>query len=245
MSNPGSKVTLIVPTLNEIEGMEWFMPQLKQEWYEELIVIDGESTDGTVEYCNKNNYPVVFQSGKGLARATDDAFAHSTKDIIIFVTPDGNSLPELIPQLVAKMKEGYDMVIVSRYLGNAKSYDDDFITAFGNKMFTKMVNVFFKANYTDSLVIYRAYRRDAILKMGLHKQEGENRIKNRFSTYVNSWELGSSIRDAKLIRVAEIPGDEPKRIGGNRNLSIIKHGFGALYQIFYELFASSKFKEDV
>ena len=83
MSNPGSKVTLIVPTLNEIEGMEWFMPQLKQEWYEELIVIDGESTDGTVEYCNKNNYPVVFQSGKGLAGATDEAFAHSTKDIII------------------------------------------------------------------------------------------------------------------------------------------------------------------
>ena len=81
--------------------------------------------------------------------------------------------------------------------------------------------------------------------MGLHKQEGKNRIKNRFSTYVNSWELGSSIRGAKLIRVAEIPGDEPKRIGGNRKLSIIKHGFGALFQIFYELFASSKFKEDV
>ena len=44
------------------------------------------------------------------------------------------------------MKERYDMVIVSRYLGNAKSYDDDFITAFGNKIFVKKLNVFFKAN---------------------------------------------------------------------------------------------------
>lgn len=237
MSTSKDEVTLVVPTLNEKIGMEWFMPQVKKECYDELIVIDGKSTDGTIEYCRENNYPVFFQSGRGLANAIDAAFAHSTKEIFITVTPDGNSLPELIPALIAKIKEGYDMVIVSRYLKGAKSYDDDPITAFGNKMFTVLVNFLFRASYTDSLVAYRAYRRDAILKMGLHTQESESRIKKRFSTHMNSWELASSIRAAKLkLKVAEIPGDEPKRMGGVRKLSIIKHGLGALYQVLYEFF---------
>jgi hypothetical protein len=46
-------------------------------------------------------------------------------------SPDGNSVPELILQLRIKMEEGYDMVIVSRYLGEAASEDDDSITGFG------------------------------------------------------------------------------------------------------------------
>ena len=54
-------------------------------------------------------------------------------------SPDGNSIPELIPNLISKMKEDHDMVIVSRYLDDAKSDDDDIITRFGNWLFTKTI----------------------------------------------------------------------------------------------------------
>ena len=197
MANNETGVTLIIPTLNEIKGMQEIMPKIKKEWYDELLIVDGGSTDGTIEYCRENNYPVFVQSGRGLPNAETEALHRSTKEIYILFTPDGNSIPDLIPVLAAKIKEGFDMVIASRYLGSAKSYDDDIWTGFGNKLFTIMVRVLFKANYTDTLVGLRAYRRDAILRMGLHKQEEENFLRKNFF-YMNSWELGSCLRAAKL-----------------------------------------------
>ena len=52
---------------------------------------------------------------------------------------------------------------------------------------------------------------------------------------MNSWETGSSIRAARLrLKVTEIPGDEPAHIGGERKLSIIRNGFGTVFQILYD-----------
>ena len=51
--------------------------------------------------------------------------------------------PEKLPDLIKKMEEGNEMVIVSRYKDGAKSYDDTLISGFGNWMFTKLVNIFF------------------------------------------------------------------------------------------------------
>lgn len=234
-------VGIVLPTLNEIEGLKWFMPRLKKEWYDELLIVDGGSTDGTLEYCRQYGYPYFVQSGKGLANANNEAFARTKADILVEATPDGNSLPELIPSLIAKMDEGYDMVVVSRYLPPAKSYDDDPVTAFGNRMFTFFINVLFKAHYTDTLVGFRAWRREAILKMSLHDQFEQTWLKSR-CMYMNCWDPASSIRAAALkLKTAEIAGDEPVRIGGARKLSIVRNGFGILLEIFHEFFLGPGF----
>lgn len=69
MTTKKLQVTVILPTLNEIDGMKWFMPRLKKEWCDELIIVDGGSTDGTIEFCRENGYPVFIQSKKGYANA--------------------------------------------------------------------------------------------------------------------------------------------------------------------------------
>lgn len=241
MDQKNLQVTLILPTMNEIDGMKWLMARLKKEWYDELIVVDGGSVDGTIEYCKANNYPFFIQSGRGLTNALIEAFKRSTKDIIVVISPDGNSLPEFIPQVAEKIRQGNDLVIASRYLGSAKSYDDDFFTGIGNKIFTAMINFLFRAHYTDTLVIFRAYRRDAIEKMRLCEQEKLGWLKKRFPL-MNSWEVGSSIRSAKLkLKVCDISVDEPKRIGGQRKMSIIRNGLGVLLQILDEFIKGGKF----
>jgi len=60
------KVTLLIPTLNEIGGMKAIMPLIKQEWYDQLLIVDGNSTDGTIEYC-RNRAMRSISKNKGHA----------------------------------------------------------------------------------------------------------------------------------------------------------------------------------
>lgn len=230
--------SLWLPVLNEIEALKVVCPKINKSLFNEILAIDGGSTDGTIEYCKQQGYKVLHQPNQknGLTDAEDYAYHNTNTDIVIFFTPDGNALPELLPELCDKMREGYDMIIVSRYKDGAKSFDDTYVTGFGNKLFTWMVNTIFKGKYTDVLVGYRGYKKSAIERMKLYNSTNEHWLRKRFFN-MNSWELGASIRAAKLkLKVTELSGSEPPRIGGKSKLSIIKNGIGSVLQIMHDFF---------
>ena len=210
------KVTLLVPTLNEAAGMRSVMPKVKKEWVDQVLIVDGKSKDGTADIAREMGYDVVVQQTPGIRGAYMDALPFIQGDIILTFSPDGNSIPELIPVCIAKVKEGYDMVIVSRYAKGAKSYDDDAVTAFGNRLFTGCINLLHGSKYTDAMVIYRAYPKKLIYDLDLDKDSSFTFEEKLFRTKI-SWEPLLSIRAAKRkLRVADIPGDEPAREGGTR-----------------------------
>jgi len=237
------KVTLIVPTLNEIAGMKVIMPRINRELLHQIIIVDGGSDDGTVEYAREMGYEVYQQKERGIRLGLIENYPNITGDIIITFSPDGNSVAEEIPPLIEKMKLGYDMVIVSRYLGEARSFDDTFVSRLGNWAFTKIINFLFGFHYTDALVMFRAYRLAVPEKLGITKRRSA--LYERFIGRYISWEPQLSVRCAKHhLKITEIPGDEPLRIGdegarGNRLLppSRIYHfrsGFACLYMFFEE-----------
>ncbi len=230
------KTTLLVMTLNEIEGMKVIMPKIKPEWCEQIIIVDGGSTDGTIEWSRGQGYFVYVQKQKGFRHAYNEVLPYVEGDVVLTFSPDGNSIPELIPDLLDKMREGHDMVIVSRYLGDATSEDDDMITAFGNWLFTKTINTLHGGSYTDAMVIFRAYKTQIIHDLELNQEEGFHLAEKLFNTQI-SWEPLLSVRAAKRkLKVSEIPGDEPARIGGERKLKILKWGAAYYFQFWRELF---------
>ncbi len=235
------KFTLFIPTLNEISGVKAIMPRIKKEWVDEIIIVDGHSTDGTKEYFESSGYKVISQKLPGTSGAWQEGFEAAMGDVIILFSPDGNSIPEKIPELTAKIKENYDMVIVSRYRDGAKSEDDDWLSALANFVFNKIINFLFKADYTDALVMYRAFKKDILNELDFNQSTGK-----KFNKYnCGLYEILMSIRCAKAkMKVGEISGNEPARLDGTKDSrahpgKLIKmyNGLLMLYYILREYFS--------
>lgn len=227
--------SLIALTLDEIDGVREILPRIDRAWCDQILVVDGGSADGTIEWCRNHGFDVYVQKKKGIRFAYLEALPLITGDVVLTLSPDGNCPVEFIPAILRKIDEGYDLVIGSRYLGTAKSDDDDLLTGFGNWLFTATVNFLYRANYTDAMVIYRAFRRELIEECDLDKEESYLLPERLFGTVI-SWEPLMSVRAAKTRkRIAEVAVGEPPRIGGKRKLQIWRWGASYYFQFFREL----------
>ena len=207
------KTTLIVPTLNELLGLKNIMPKVKPKWCEQVIVLDGGSSDGTKKQAREMGYEVFEAKSRGLWNEYKELFLSGLVkgDIVITFSPDGNSVPEAIPILSQTIELlNKDMVIASRYACGAHSEDDTKITRLGNWLFTKLVNILCINKYTDALVMFRAYRREIIEKLGFTDETPRVHKLLQKVSGLSSWESPMCIRASKAgLRVAEIPVDEP------------------------------------
>lgn len=226
------RITLFMPVLNEIEGMKAILPRIRPEWCDQILVVDGGSRDGSLEYARKWGFDTYVQRRRGIRFAYIEAWPLIREDIVITFSPDGNCPPEAIPHLAAAMNAGYDMVIASRYLGDARSEDDDLITKFGNWMFTGLINIIHGGHYTDAMGIFRAYRTELFSILALDKEDSYAPEK-LLATTVGIEPLLSIRCARKRLRISEIPVPEPARIGGERKL---RWGGAYLLQIFREMY---------
>lgn len=232
------KVTLLALTLNEIDGVRAIMPLIPREWFHQILILDGGSTDGTVEWARDHGFTVYVQQRPGIRFAYLEALPLIEGDAILSISPDGNCDPAFLPRLIDKLREGYDLVIGSRYLDGMKSEDDDIVTAFGNWLFTRTVNLLYGARYSDVMVIYRAFTKNLIYDLGLDQDASYTLPEWLFQTII-SWEPLMSIRAAKRgKRIGEVGVGEPKRIGGERKLQVLRWGAAYYFQIWKERFCA-------
>ncbi len=213
---------LIVLTLNEINGFKKIMPQVNKEWVDNIIVVDGGSTDGTVEEAKKMGFTVIQQTIKGHGGAILAGFNASNSENLVIFGPDGNHSPDEIPQLIEKIKEGYDQVIISRFTKDSVNLDAGILDGFGNRMFVFLVNVFFGGNHTDTLNESRIITRKAMSEI---KFDAMNMTSTQQMT----------IRGLKKRqKICEISGNEGKRIGGKRKMRSFQVGSQLSRQIIKE-----------
>ena len=194
--------TVIIPTKNEVIGIREILPKVDHNWANEWFIIDGNSDDGTIEEAGKLGFKVIQQTGRGLSNAYREGVEIANSENILFFSPDGNAVPNDIPKLIKKMYEGnYDIVQISRFGKNGFSEDDTLLTAFGNRMFTFLVNVFFGGKLTDSLFGFKIIKKQVFQNL---KLDGASL----------TLEQQVSIKSCKFhLKIAEIDGREPKRIG--------------------------------
>lgn len=215
-------IAMVVPTLNEIDGMKKIMPQINRSWVDEIIIVDGGSTDGTIEEVQKLGFKIVHQTSRGVGDAYRLGIEATNCDYVLFFSPDGNHEIKDIPILINKIKSGYDIVHINRFGKTSKSEDPGLITGFGNRMFTFLVNVFFGGHFGDCLDGFKIIKRNTILELKLNAKR-------------ENYEQQICIRATKLgKKIFEIDGNEPKRIGGERKMSPLYTGYQLSKQILQE-----------
>lgn len=222
------KSTLVILTLNEIEGITALFDKIPFDAVRECFVVDGGSTDGTVEFFKKRGVRVVSQQSKGRGEAFRIAEAESNTDCMIFFSPDGNEDPMDIPKLLKLLEKGNDLAIASRFLPASKNEEDDLYfpwRAWANRTFTFIVNTIWNKNgyVTDTINGFRAIKKDAF-----------RRLKVNAPGFAIEFQM--SIRAMKLgLKIAEIPTIERQRIGGESTAKSIPTGLLFVRFLFKEV----------
>jgi glycosyltransferase involved in cell wall biosynthesis len=216
-------VTVVIPTLNEAESIEWVLRRIPH-WVEEVIVIDGHSTDGTAEAV-EGSWPdvqLVRQVGRGKGDALRQGFELATCDVIVMLDADGSTDPGEIPRFLAALRTGADFAKGTRYITGGGSADITPARSWGNRAFTVMVNRFWGAHFSDLCYGYNAFwRRDlATLMPDCTGFEVETLLCIRL--------LRSGLK------VVEIPSFEHPRIAGATKLSAVRDGSRVLRTIVAE-----------
>ena len=240
--SPEHGLTFIVPAYNEENAISSTLARLHKALMEqdlpfEIIVVNDGSTDQTrqrAEVCDGARV-IDHPINTGYGSAIKSGVRVAKYDWVGIVDADGTYEIEKVGMLIDKMKNGFDMVIASRYLDGAKSEDDSLITAFGNWLFTATVNVLYGGSYTDCMVIYRAWRSSLYKELDIHLDETFEFYEKLYRTKLGIEPLLSVRALKRNLKVGEIPGDEPPRIGGHRKLQIIKWGLSFYTSFFREL----------
>jgi len=204
--------SVVITTLNEVVGVQKILPKIRKEWADEWIVVDGNSTDGTIDEAKKIGFRVAIQKNKGHGDAVIIGVNETKSDYILFWGPDGNHEIEEIPRLIEKIKDGYDQVIISRFEKTSVNLDAGRFDRFGNRMFTFLINAFFGGNLTDALNLSRIISRKSILEL-------------KFDAKGLDSTTQMSIRALKKKhKIIDIAGNEGARIGGQRKMKPIPVG---------------------
>jgi glycosyltransferase involved in cell wall biosynthesis len=221
---PPPTVSVVIPTLNEADNLRHVMPLLPA-WVDEVIVVDGGSTDGTVDVARSLWPDVVVveqgpRRGKGIALAR--GFASATGDIIVMLDADGSTSPTEIPRYVAALRTGADFAKGTRFMTGGGSSDITRLRRLGNKVLSGTVNMLWGTKFSDLCYGYNAFWREHLPALSADCPGFE------IETLLN-------IRAARThLKIVEVPSFESPRLHGESNLKVGRDGLRVLRMILSE-----------
>jgi glycosyltransferase involved in cell wall biosynthesis len=218
-------VSAIIPTLNEAKNLPYVLSELPNG-INELIVVDGHSTDSTVAVAQelRPDVRIVLQDRKGKGNALACGFAAARGDIIVMIDADGSTNPAEIPTFIRPLISGADFVKGSRYMEGGGSADITGLRSLGNRALGFGVNLMFGTRYTDLCYGYSAFWRRVLPQLHITCDGFE------VETVLN-------VRAAKAgFQIVEVPSFEQERIHGLSNLNAWRDGRRVLKTILSERF---------
>jgi D,D-heptose 1,7-bisphosphate phosphatase len=207
-----TNVSVLIPTLNEAKNLIYVLPKISQEF--EVILVDGHSTDDTLEEAKKlrPNIKIITQNGRGKGNAIKCGAEVAKGNYFLVLDADGSQRPEEIPLYEKKASEGYDLIKGSRYMKGANTNDETWIRKIIIRTAQGIANKLWRTKYSDICYGMFMVNRQKFCNLNI-QSEG----------FDIEWELmAKSAR--KRFKITEVPAIEDERINGKSHLSIWHDG---------------------
>jgi len=225
VSSARPSITVLICTLNEAENLPHVLPKVPN-WINEVLIVDGHSTDATVEVAQtlRPNARILCQSGRGKGNALRFGVQEAIGDIIVTLDGDGETDPSQLPFFVEALRNGYDFAKGSR-LAWGRPKRMPFYRWVGNKVLTYTFNLLYNTCFTDVCSGYNAFWKGRFLQLAL--------------TYENcemEQQVLARARKAGM-RIVEVPHHSIGRISGASKVSGVKQGLIDWFVIVWERLA--------
>ncbi len=165
-----AKISLIITAKNESVPIRDVITTAKP-YVDEVLVVDGHSTDDTRDVSERLGAKVLLDHRKGKGDGVRVGIAEATGDILVLIDADGSHDPHDIPKLAAPiLADQYDMVIGSRMTGGSDELTGDigrFIRNTGSHVLLLCVNYRWNVRLTDNQNGFRAIKANVARDLGL------------------------------------------------------------------------------
>lgn len=220
MSIEKNYISAIICAKNEEKNI-YDVLQETRLYVDEILVIDGHSTDNTRTVAESVGARVVAEKGKGKGAAIRTGIGEASGDVIVFLDADGSHDPRDIPRLIEPIiNNTYDHVTGSRMLGGSDELHGDlgkFMRMVGSDIITLGINYRFNVRLTDSQNGFRAIRTSVAKALSLK----ENITTIEQEMIIKTLQLG--------YRMGEVSTHEYARKSGVSHINVGRASFRYVY----------------
>ncbi len=212
-----TSVSLVIPTKNESRNIAWVLERVPR-LVGEILIVDGQSVDGTVEVAlsARPDVVVVHEERPGKGAALLSGFRVARGDILVAIDGDGSMDPAEIVRHVALIESGFDFIKGSRFMAGGDSTDITRLRRFGNWALKSLTNSKYRSSFSDLCYGFVSFRRVHLPKL-LTDADG---FEIEAQLIVNAQTSG--------LKISEVPSHEAPRRHGNSNLRVFRDGFRVL-----------------
>jgi glycosyltransferase involved in cell wall biosynthesis len=214
------RVSVIIPTHNEVEAIGRVLADLPSHLVTEVIVVDSNSTDGTQDVARSMGAHVIQEHRRGYGRACLTGLANAENpDVVVFLDGDYSDRPSELPMMLAPIIEGSaDITLGSRLGGKGKPGALPWHQWYGNRLAAALVRLLYGVNVSD-LGPFRAGRADVLRALALEE-----------ATY--GWAVEMILKGALAgFRIVEVSVSYYPRIGKSKIGGTVKGTVGAAWFI--------------
>ena len=214
-------VCVLIPTLNEEESIGPVIKEFQSLGFQNILLADGHSTDGTVDIARAAGARIFVQSGSGKGQAMKEVFGVIEEDYILLIDGDGTYPPSEAPALLEPVMKGKAEHVVGNRHGRMQGGALKRLNMFGNKMINFFFSTIYRVHLTDILSGYRAFTREGIRSLDLSTPGFE----------IESEMTIESVK--KGLRIIEVPiSYRPRSAGTKTKLHPFRDGLKIILTIF-------------
>jgi len=160
-------VCILIPTLNEEATIVQLIKDFRSEGFENVLVIDGHSSDNTRQLAEENGAKVIVQEGKGKGQAVQEAFQLIEEPYTVMIDGDGTYLASDVHAVLQPILDGRADHTLGNRMANFEVGAFTRLNLAGNRALNKLFGFAYGIWLEDILTGYRGFTRHVIKNLSL------------------------------------------------------------------------------